>query len=484
MGNQYIASTSIMLLPFFFMVMLLRFLSLLNTKKTKQNNEYDQPPFLDVSRADTKKFIASKDLPFRVLQWVKDIGPLFQLNLQSPCPMIVVTSDLELTRRVLNDDTSLRAPQVELRLLHDGGDDVLTSDGAFWKHSRKGMSPAFSSKNIKRMNAVVVQKVEEFMKDTLDDCVRNGNSFDVGKTLVDLTISVISKAAFEYEMCPEERKMFLVELRIVKQETTKNRNPNSLRLKFGGFIPAVRRAREGGRKLLALGYKILESYRQLEAPQKGTVIDLIANNMEYKDDKERASDIVIMMVGGHDSTGFTLAWTLLELAKNPSEQAKLRSELKSLPVEDRINSVALNCVIKESMRFTPVIPMGSCRIITHDVVVHSSEMECIEKDMLIPKGSMIVCPQITFCRNEKYYKEPDVFKPSRWINPSDDAMKALMPFSLGRRNCIGQSLAKAELSNVLVRLCTDYNFTVESEGTGDYTFSYRPVGTRLFVSKA
>ena len=81
------------------------------------------------------------------------------------------------------------------------------------------------------------------------------------------------------------------------------------------------------------------------------------------------------------------------------------------------------------------------------------------------------------------WDNPNVFDPSRWDNPSDDALKAFMPFSLGRKNCIGQSLAKAEIETVLASLFVDYQFSVDSEGTAEFTFAYHPVGARLFVSK-
>jgi len=257
-----------------------------------------------------------------------------------------------------------------------------------------------------------------------------------------------------------------------------------LRWKFGAFIPNVRRARKSGKSLLALGMKILESYRQLKSPIKGTVVDLIANNENYKTDKERASDILLLLFGGHDTTAYTLSWTLLALAKNPEEQLKLQKELNSTAVDKRTSSVGLNNVIKEGMRLTTVAPMGSVRALTHDLVVNADEKNGLENDILIPKGAVVMCSQMLLNHNPKYYDDSGVFKPSRWLNPSEEALSSFMPFSLGRRNCVGQSLAKVEIVNVLSRLCTNYTFTVEEEGTFDLSITYRPVGAQLLVSKA
>ena len=238
----------------------------------------------------------------------------------------------------------------------------------------------------------------------------------------------------------------------------------------------------GGKHLLALGYKILESYRQLKSPRKGTVIDLIANNKNYVNDKERASDIVMILAAGHGTTAHTLAWTILELAKNPLEQEKLRKELRTLPLEQGTKSVFLSKCLKESMRLRPT-SLGSIRKITHDMIAYRKGRNGLKNSVMIPKGSAVLIPQILLNHNPDIFENPNIFDPSRWDNPSDDALKSLMPFSLGRKNCVGQSLAKAELETVLASLFIDYKFSVDCEGTGEFTFAFHPEGTRLFVSK-
>jgi len=163
---------------------------------------------------------------------------------------------------------------------------------------------------------------------------------------------------------------------------------------------------------------------------------------------------------------------------------KLQKELNSTAVDKRTSSVGLNNVIKEGMRLTTVAPMGSVRALTHDLVVNADEKNGLENDILIPKGAVVMCSQMLLNHNPKYYDDSGVFKPSRWLNPSEEALSSFMPFSLGRRNCVGQSLAKVEIVNVLSRLCTNYTFTVEEEGTFDLSITYRPVGAQLLVSKA
>jgi cholestanetriol 26-monooxygenase/25-hydroxyvitamin D3 1alpha-hydroxylase len=186
-----------------------------------------------------------------------------------------------------------------------------------------------------------------------------------------------------------------------------------------------------------------------------------------------------MLFAGHDTTAFSLSWTLLELAKKPHEQRLLRNELRSHPEEERMSSTMLRNVVKEGMRLQPVAPIQN-RVINKDIIY---KREGNSKGFLIPKGSLVVCNHFLHCRNEKYFKDPDEFIPSRWEDASDDAIAAVMPFSVGSRNCVGQSLAMIELNCVLARLCTDYDFSVVEEGVPTYCITWKPVGARLVAKK-
>jgi cytochrome P450 len=517
-----------------------------NKKKKKNNKKLKPPPFSKAGYVHTVKAIVSKQLPYHLLQWAKnedlhgelltssskgrketdhdgdntnndnnnnnnnnndeDYSTIFQLKVPfAPFPMVVATGDPTFCRQVLNDKTSIKTKGgfkvFKEKVMNSNCDDILSAEGMFWKHSRKNIAPAFSSNHIKRMTAVVNMKINELITNKLDllanhdddtsrnqkkqvgfEETRNKESFDVGVEMIHLTLSVISETAFEYHMTIDEKNMFTEELSCVLAEARKGKMP--LRWKLGkAFIPQVQKAHQAGVKLLAFGLKILEKYRKLESPIKGTVVDLIAKNDQYENDEERANDILVTLVAGHDTTAYTLAWTFLELAKNKVEQTKLRNELRSLSLENRKSSVALDCVIKESQRLRTVTPIGSPRVMTHDAVVHKSEKNGLKEDIFVPKGSAVMCSQILLNRNPKYYDDPDAFKPSRWIDPSDDALASFMPFSLGRRNCVGQSLAKAEIVNVLSSLCSRYEFSVDDEGAEDLSITHQTLGTRLFVSK-
>ena len=66
---------------------------------------------------------------------------------------------------------------------------------------------------------------------------------------------------------------------------------------------------------------------------------------------------------------------------------------------------------------------------------------------MIPKGTILVPNLWSVGRNPEVWQDPDEFRPERFLNDKGEAVKAdeLIPFSVGRRSCIGEHLAKMEV---------------------------------------
>ena len=60
---------------------------------------------------------------------------------------------------------------------------------------------------------------------------------------------------------------------------------------------------------------------------------------------------------------------------------------------------------------------------------------------------------------------------------------AFNPFSLGKQNCLGQSLAQAETFTIVARIVTKFELSVENEGTVDFFLTLKPVGAILRARK-
>ncbi len=126
----------------------------------------------------------------------------------------------------------------------------------------------------------------------------------------------------------------------------------------------------------------MDNYRKLENPIKDTIIDCIMSNPAYKNDLERAADVTVTLVAGHDTTGYQIAWILRELAKNPKEQQKLRESLVGLQPEGWDKSQVLRNIVKEGVRLYPVGSPGHTRQIQKEIIT--------EEGYLLPKGTIAI----------------------------------------------------------------------------------------------
>jgi cytochrome P450 len=230
--------------------------------------------------------------------------------------------------------------------------------------------------------------------------------------------------------------------------------------------------------------KLLDNYRANNTPdeiEKGVSIMAHLLKTPYKSDIERCADMTTFTVAGHDTTSFTVAWTLIEVAKHPHIYQKIKAEIDSvigIDVEHMTQQhlsklVYLDNVIKESMRLNPVAAQGSLRVASKDIKF---------KDMIIPKGSDISMPQYVLFRMG--IQDPESFNPDRWNSDSSDLEQlkvSFLPFALGRRNCIGQNLATFELKLILATLFRSFRFELQTVVEMECFFVSKPKNAFLKV---
>ena len=374
--------------------------------------------------------------------------------------MVAVVGCTDDARAIYRDAEATKPPAVYGPInVFAGHENIVSVDGAAWLHRRKAINPAFAPKHIKRMNQVAVQAAEQWIAAKLEQMEGNQVTFDVGKEMVETTMSVICKAAFDYDIDDEERQLVLQEIKLAFAEFTMKTVVNPLRFLATRFLPERQRAFVALEEMQAFARRVMENYRnKATTPTPDTVIDMIMSNPNYNNDKERAADIIVILFAGHDTTGYTLALALRLLAQNPSEQEKLRGELSkgSSPEPAAGTTSYLKAVITETMRMHPVAPVTGYRSLSKDYVTTSGFM--------LPKGTVVFQALIAVTRDSSIFENPFEFCPSRWLNPSEQAARALFPFALGKRNCVGQPLSNAELYTVLPMLIRKFKFSVNQEG--------------------
>ena len=182
-----------------------------------------------------------------------------------------------------------------------------------------------------------------------------------------------------------------------------------------------------------------------------------------------------------------LRWALILLARHPEVQQQVRDEIDSvlgdreLQWADRTRLSYTEATICEVLRFATIFPFGTRKM-----------KETIEfKGFRLPRGSLILSNLFSVHRDSNIWPHPDDFDPENFLEratattapgvagDADGAeqlrlvrTESLMSFSIGKRECPGESLARQELLFFLVRLMQ--RFTVR-EPSDAGTTGTRPV---------
>ncbi len=176
----------------------------------------------------------------------------------------------------------------------------------------------------------------------------------------------------------------------------------------------------------------------------------IDQKITYDDIQE---EVDTFMFEGHDTTAAAASWACFLIGSHPEVQNKLHEELdrvfgnsnRHCTQDDLRELKYLDCVIKETLRMFPSVAFFA-RTITEDT-------KC--ENYLIPKGSTAIIFAYMIHRDEKYFPNPESFIPERFLNDNQTSRHpfSYVPFSAGRRNCIGQKFAQMEekvmLSSIL-----------------------------------
>lgn len=194
-------------------------------------------------------------------------------------------------------------------------------------------------------------------------------------------------------------------------------------------------------------------------------------------------NLFVINFAGHDTTANTLAFTMLLLAAHPEVQAWVAEELSTL---DATKAPALGqwdynvvfarlkrcqAVLLETLRLYP--PIMSLPKWTRD---HSQTIQVGDKILVIPPGVGTSPHLLAIHTHPKYWTDPFVWKPSRWVTvcrESDTGSKEFreelwtplphtyFPWSDGPQNCPGERFSKVEVVAVLACLLKTHRLGVK-----------------------
>lgn len=181
-------------------------------------------------------------------------------------------------------------------------------------------------------------------------------------------------------------------------------------------------------------------------------LDVTDHSFDFMQLKNTCFD---MWLAGQETTSSALQWIFAHMIQYQHVQEKVQKELDQVIGSTRL----ITCSDKTALHYTNAVIMECFRCANLLIfnLPHATAEEVEVEGYKLPKNTVIF-PQLgMLMRDEKAFPNPNSFNPDRFLDEEGHFknIEEMLPFSLGKRQCLGEGLARMELflftANVLNR---------------------------------
>lgn len=423
----------------------------------------------------------------------KELGPIFKFTMG--CQEIIVLSSNRILSKTLKDmgtNFSGRWQNIVIkRNIHDAG--IIFKDKTGWSIQRSFVLKVLRDFGLgkQRSHEIVNQECSILLKEIEDGCgkVASGR-YLFPKSMVNVISKLVMNMRFEREQT--NFKLFTT----IIADSAQNRNflltliqmypfLEKLPILLNILIWCTRRRRRSDFIINFIKEIIEEHEKRFNIANEGEDLIDVFLQEQYKLNQDKVEkhtftdwqlirEVLELFIAGYETTSTTLTWATVLLAKYPDIQTKMHDEIIDLVGSNRMPNLAdkkslayTQAVMDEIFRFSSVVPLA----IPHRVF-ESTDVD----GFYIPKNS-VVFPNLFACHRDKdVWERPFEFYPDHFLSKLENGdikytpREELVPFGIGKRQCLGEALARMEFFVFLTSIVQRFKIRFEKEMSDD-TFS-------------
>ncbi|XP_046583344.1 cytochrome P450 2J4-like [Haliotis rubra] len=192
----------------------------------------------------------------------------------------------------------------------------------------------------------------------------------------------------------------------------------------------------------------LKEMRRRQQKQETTTLDL----------ENLARTISDLFVAGTETTATTIRWALVYFLNYPDVQEKCFQEIlenvgqsRRPSMKDKTNLPYVEATILEALRYADIAPTAVPHAVAHDVQF---------RGYTFPKGVTVMLNLDSVLQDTDVWGDPQNFRPDHFLDRAGKIQKRdeFIPFSLGRRVCLGEAMARMELFLFLTTMIQRFKF--------------------------
>ncbi|KAK1254913.1 hypothetical protein MKX08_008908 [Trichoderma sp. CBMAI-0020] len=375
-----------------------------------------------------------------------------------------------------------------------GANFIEGTNGPLWKHLHHTLAPGLTPSIIRGNHGFIIEQAAA-LRCRFSDIAKSGKVTDIRRELGYYPFQVLIKMLLN-ETCSAQIYDNVKKATDLQAEKNATNNP----------LAKWRLGREAKRLWkrveTAIEPKIRTRFTALEqqdvAPTKNSITCLLDRMMlpEVQSGRPLGDNMLRIMLenvngllaAGYGTTSDASAYILMLLSVFPDALQKLREEHDRVFDKDHDKTVQMlqeQPGLINNLAYTTAVVNETLRLFTVGFSIRAAppSMPTMEyKGRSYPlKGHLVSISQQTMHYNPKFFDEPTLFKPERFMSAEPSFPRnAYRPFEKGLRSCIGKPLAMDEMKIFLVMVARWFDFELREHNPSDKPkYSYTDLDMKL-----
>lgn len=333
------------------------------------------------------------------------------------------------------------------------GEGLLTSEGDRWREQRQRIQPTFKPEKIQTYATTMTDCAEREIADWKD-----GEPIAIDEAMRRITVTVLARSLFGTDISAH-----VDTIADAMDDIGARADGSMLTALIPPWIPTPwnQRAKRGIQAIDGVIEDIIDEGRTAVEERDDLLSTLLAAHRDGEISRDTLRDqLVTFLLAGHETTSLALTYTWYLLAENPEKRERIHAELDTAladappTVADRSDLRDTERAITEAMRVYPPVYR-----------VLREARESVELGgYTVEAGTRLTLPQWLVHRDERWYEDPDAYRPERWAADGERPTYAYFPFGGGPRRCIGMEFARLEALFILATIAQQYRLDLVDEG--------------------